>query len=42
MVGKKKKSSQTIVSSIDLTGDDDKQENLDFIYLKGKNTPTNQ
>ena len=36
MVGKKKKSSQTIVSSIDLTGDDDKQENLDFIYLKGK------
>lgn len=32
MVGNKKR---TIISSIDLTGDDDKAENLDFIYLSG-------
>jgi len=36
MVGNKKNPNRTIISSIDLTGDDDKAENLDFIYLKGK------
>ena len=33
---KHRKNTDQIVSQIDLTGDDDKRENLEFIYLEGR------